>query len=126
MGGQTDVTEHVLQCMALEEAQVASAKVPSGSAPWDVNARNSKGESALEIAALNSKLALYAHLVCLGTFLPDSFPLLFLEGYMEVIQLMVSRGVSPYVPASSGHLVSSPYEGVQHALDAIRKRHVHK
>ena len=45
---------------------------------------------------------------------------------MEVIELMVSRGVSPYVPASSGHLVSTPYEGVQHALDTIKKRHVHK
>ena len=45
---------------------------------------------------------------------------------MEVIELMVSRGVSPYVPTSSGHLVSTPYEGVQHALDAIKKRHVHK
>ena len=45
---------------------------------------------------------------------------------MEVIELMVSRGVSQYVPASSGHLVSSPYEGVQHALDTIKKMHVHK
>ena len=45
---------------------------------------------------------------------------------MEVIELMVSRGVSPYVPSSSGHLVSTPYEGVQHALDAIKKRHAHK
>ena len=64
--------------------------------------------------------------MCLGAFLPDSFLLLSLEGYVKVIELMVSRGVSPYVPASSGHLVSSPYEGVQHALDTIKKRHVHK
>ena len=69
---------------------------------------------------------IYTHWVCLGIFLPDSFLLLSLQGYMEVIKLMVSRGVSPYVPASSGHLVSSPYEGVQHALDAIKRRHVHK
>ena len=62
MSGQIDVTEHVLQCMALEEEQVACARVPSGPAPWDVNARNSKGESALEIAALNGKS--YIHTGC--------------------------------------------------------------
>ena len=72
MSGQIDVTEHVLQCMALEEEQVACARVPSGPAPWDVNARNSKGESALEITALNGKSYIHAGCVwehsCLTVF----------------------------------------------------------
>ena len=62
LSGQTDVTEYALQCMALEEAQAASARGPPGSAPWDVNARNSKGESALEIAAVRGKS--YVHMRC--------------------------------------------------------------
>lgn len=56
LSGRTDVMEYVLQCMALEEAQAtATREQPPASAPWDVNARNDKGESALEIAAVNGK-----------------------------------------------------------------------
>lgn len=41
--------------MAVEKAQDAMARGPPGSAPWDVNAKNEKGESALELAAVNGK-----------------------------------------------------------------------
>ena len=52
MSGATNVVEYVLHCMADEKARDTSARGPPGSAPWDVNARNHKGESALELAAV--------------------------------------------------------------------------
>ena len=52
MSGATNVVEYVLQYMADEKARDTSARGPPGSAPWDVNARNYKGESALELAAV--------------------------------------------------------------------------
>ena len=52
--------------------------------------------------------------------------IVFLEGHNDVIDLMVSHGASPCVPSSSGCLVSSQFEGVEHNLDVIRKGHVLK
>ena len=52
--------------------------------------------------------------------------IVFLEGHSDMIDLMVSRGASPCVPSSSGHLVSSQYPGVRDHLDVIRKGHALK
>ena len=65
---------------------------------------------------------------CVWEYSHITVPLSVPKGYTEVIELMVSRGASPCVPSSSGHLVSSQVEHahVQRTLDVMMKRHADK